>query len=145
MKSLVLWLLILTTSMQVIYSQHWSYGLNPGGKRELLLLDKQTNVPVSTPTTLHSFICPFIHIHLIYLLSNQRVFSPLKVIDGFRHVEKPCKVVACGHLSLFAKICRMNEFHVSSAFGAFSNDEETNDNDILDLCCAFQEPNDALC
>ncbi|XP_037113793.1 progonadoliberin-1-like [Syngnathus acus] len=82
MKSLVLWLLILATSMQVIYSQHWSYGLNPGGKRELLLLDKQTNVPV---------------------------------IDGFRQVEKPCRVVACGHLSLFAKICRMNEFHGNAA------------------------------
>uniref|UniRef100_A0A3Q2Y1E1 Progonadoliberin n=1 Tax=Hippocampus comes TaxID=109280 RepID=A0A3Q2Y1E1_HIPCM len=71
----VLWLLILATSVQVI-CQHWSYGLNPGGKRELHPFNQQTNV-----------------------------------VGGFQHLGKPCRVLACGDLSPFAKLCRMKEFH----------------------------------
>uniref|UniRef100_A0A3Q2YBB7 Progonadoliberin n=1 Tax=Hippocampus comes TaxID=109280 RepID=A0A3Q2YBB7_HIPCM len=79
MKFCVLWLLILATSVQVI-CQHWSYGLNPGGKRELHPFNQQTNV-----------------------------------VGGFQHLGKPCRVLACGDLSPFAKLCRMKEFHGNTA------------------------------
>ncbi|XP_077377995.1 progonadoliberin-1-like [Festucalex cinctus] len=46
MKSWLLWLLVLATSVQVICCQHWSYGLNPGGKRELHAFDQRTNEPM---------------------------------------------------------------------------------------------------
>uniref|UniRef100_A0A3Q3DF85 Progonadoliberin n=1 Tax=Hippocampus comes TaxID=109280 RepID=A0A3Q3DF85_HIPCM len=60
-----------------VICQHWSYGLNPGGKRELHPFNQQTNV-----------------------------------VGGFQHLGKPCRVLACGDLSPFAKLCRMKEFHV---------------------------------
>uniref|UniRef100_A0A3Q2Y148 Progonadoliberin n=1 Tax=Hippocampus comes TaxID=109280 RepID=A0A3Q2Y148_HIPCM len=78
MKFCVLWLLILATSVQVI-CQHWSYGLNPGGKRELHPFNQQTNVPVNIHD---SYGTPFIHL-----------FNPF---------------LACGDLSPFAKLCRLH-------------------------------------
>nr|XP_057927524.1 progonadoliberin-1-like [Doryrhamphus excisus] len=45
MKPWVLWLLLLEAIMQQSHSQHWSYGLNPGGKRGLNeYLNQQVNV-----------------------------------------------------------------------------------------------------
>ncbi|XP_061841712.1 progonadoliberin-1-like [Nerophis lumbriciformis] len=39
---LVLWLLLVEAWIPQSHSQHWSYGLSPGGKRGL---DQQINVP----------------------------------------------------------------------------------------------------
>ncbi|XP_061763211.1 progonadoliberin-1-like [Nerophis ophidion] len=46
MKAWVLWLLLVEAWIPHSHSQHWSYGLSPGGKRGLDdCLDQQINVP----------------------------------------------------------------------------------------------------
>lgn len=52
MQTLALWLLLLGSVVPQVCCQHWSYGLNPGGKRELdSLSDTLDNVSMALHTS----------------------------------------------------------------------------------------------
>ncbi|XP_034396679.1 progonadoliberin-1-like [Cyclopterus lumpus] len=112
-KTLVLCLLLAGAILPQGRCQHWSYGLNPGGKRDLdSLSDTLGNVGVMELIICHSFphhwlplvhFHPFTHIHC-------DVFFLRQLIEAFPHVDTPCTVFGCAEESPIARIYRSKGF-----------------------------------
>ncbi|KAM4577409.1 progonadoliberin-1-like [Odontesthes bonariensis] len=75
-RTWALWPLLVGSVLLQVTCQHWSFGLSPGGKRDL---DTFSDT-----------------------LDN--------VVEGFPHMDAPCRVVGCADESPFAKIYRMKGF-----------------------------------
>ncbi len=71
-QTLALWLLLVGCVLSLGGCQHWSYGLSPGGKRELdSLTDTLNNVSecFSSSQLLTLFLCSFLPIFILMCLS----------------------------------------------------------------------------
>lgn len=105
--TLLLWLLLLGTLMPQGCCQHWSYGLSPGGKRELdSLSDTLASVSINLSHTRSSacFISALYPCNFV-----------LQIVGAFPQTDVPCSVLGCAEESPFAKLHTLRGLLVSVA------------------------------
>lgn len=108
-KILALWLLLAGTVFPQGCCQHWSYGLSPGGKRDLdNFSDTLGNVSISLTATLYLYISS-----CCFSLQCFFIFPQQKMVEEFPRVEAPCSVFGCAEESPFAKMYRVKGLLVS--------------------------------
>lgn len=110
-KTLALWLLLVGTVTQGC-CQHWSYGLSPGGKRELdSLSDTLGNVSILSVSWLLALTDFLLYLFIVMFIVS---FLP-QIVEAFPHEDAPCTVFGCAEESPLEKIYRMKGFRVSFA------------------------------
>lgn len=108
MNILALWLLLLGSLVHQGRCQHWSYGLSPGGKRELdNLSDTLGNVSICKLYLIMQYL------FVLYIFDGM-FFVSLKIVEGFSHPDKPCGVLGCAEVSPFDNMYRMNSVSFAS-------------------------------
>ncbi|XP_071338373.1 progonadoliberin-1-like [Trachinotus anak] len=102
-KTLALWLLLAGTLVSQHCCQHWSYGLSPGGKRELdSLSDTLADVSIYQSHGSLNIGCSSFILYILIVM-----FCLQQIVEGVPHVDTPCSIMGCAEESPFARIYRM--------------------------------------
>lgn len=117
-KILALWLLLAGTVFPQGCCQHWSYGLSPGGKRDL---DNFSDTLSNVSIRLTGFLSLSVYQRLLVLIFFVFVlFFLQKMVEEFPRVEAPCSVFGCAEESPLTKMYRAKGLLVSFSHLLFS-------------------------